>query len=163
MKVLEAQNITKLFPGVVALDSVDVSFEPGEIHCVIGENGAGKSTLIKCLTGVYEPEEGQVLIGGEDALKNKVLFDKVAYVPQEIDLFGYMSVAENLFLPYERSGLKGIVNQKELEKKAVPLLEKFRIPVKPDDLVKDISVSAQQLLQIARAAVHEDYEVLMLD
>lgn len=163
MKVLEAQNITKLFPGVVALDSVDVSFEPGEIHCVIGENGAGKSTLIKCLTGVYEPEEGQVLIGGEDALKNKVLFDKVAYVPQEIDLFGYMSVAENLFLPYEKSGLKGIVNQKELEKKAVPLLEKFRIPVKPDDLVKDISVSAQQLLQIARAAVHEDYEVLMLD
>lgn len=163
MKVLEAQNITKLFPGVVALDSVDVSFEPGEIHCVIGENGAGKSTLIKCLTGVYEPEEGQVLIGGEDALKNKVLFDKVAYVPQEIDLFGYMSVAENLFLPYEKSGLKGIVNQKELEKKAVPLLEKFRIPVKPDELVKDISVSAQQLLQIARATVHEDYEVLMLD
>ncbi|RGU90286.1 sugar ABC transporter ATP-binding protein [Clostridium sp. AF15-17LB] len=163
MKVLEAQNITKLFPGVVALDSVDVSFDTGEIHCVIGENGAGKSTLIKCLTGVYEPEEGQVLIGGEDALKNKVLFDKVAYVPQEIDLFGYMSVAENLFLPYEKSGLKGIVNQKELEKKAVPLLEKFRIPVKPDELVKDISVSAQQLLQIARATVHEDYEVLMLD
>ena len=163
MKVLEAQNITKLFPGVVALDSVDVSFDTGEIHCVIGENGAGKSTLIKCLTGVYEPEEGQVLIGGEDALKNKVLFDKVAYVPQEIDLFGYMSVAENLFLPYEKSGLKGIVNQKELEKKAVPLLEKFRIPVKPDELVKDISVSAQQLLLIARATVHEDYEVLMLD
>ncbi len=163
MKVLEAQNITKLFPGVVALDSVDVSFDTGEIHCVIGENGAGKSTLIKCLTGVYEPEEGQVLIDGEDALKNKVLFDKVAYVPQEIDLFGYMSVAENLFLPYEKSGLKGIVNQKELEKKAVPLLEKFRIPAKPDELVKDISVSAQQLLQIARATVHEDYEVLMLD
>ena len=163
MKVLEAQNITKLFPGVVALDAVDVSFDTGEIHCVIGENGAGKSTLIKCLTGVYEPEEGQVLIDGEDALKNKVLFDKVAYVPQEIDLFGYMSVAENLFLPYEKSGLKGIVNQKELEKKAVPLLEKFRIPAKPDELVKDISVSAQQLLQIARATVHEDYEVLMLD
>lgn len=163
MKVLEAQNITKLFPGVVALDSVDVSFDTGEIHCVIGENGAGKSTLIKCLTGVYEPEEGQVLIDGEDALKNKVLFDKVAYVPQEIDLFGYMSVAENLFLPYEKSGLKGIINQKELEKKAVPLLEKFRIPAKPDELVKDISVSAQQLLQIARATVHEDYEVLMLD
>lgn len=163
MKVLEAQNITKLFPGVVALDSVDISFEPGEIHCVIGENGAGKSTLIKCLTGVYEPEEGKVLIDGEDALKNKALFDKVAYVPQEIDLFGYMSVAENLFLPYEKSGLKGLVNQRELEKKAVPLLEKFRIPVRPDELVKDISVSAQQLLQIARAAVHEDYEVLMLD
>lgn len=163
MKVLEAHNITKLFPDVVALDSVDVAFEPGEIHCIIGENGAGKSTLIKCLTGVYQPEEGEVLINGEDAIKNKALFDKIAYVPQEIDLFGYMSVAENLFLPYEKSGIKGIVNQKELEKKAVPVLERFKIPVEPDALVKDISVSSQQLLQIARACVHEEYEVLMLD
>ena len=163
MKILEAKNITKMFPGVVALDSVDVAFEPGEIHAIIGENGAGKSTLIKCLTGVYEPEEGEVLIGGENAVKNKALFGKIAYVPQEIDLFGYMSVAENLFMPYEKSGIKGTVNQKELEKRAVPILEKFSIPIKPSDLVKDISVSSQQLLQIARATVHEDYDVLMLD
>ena len=163
MKVLEATGITKVFPGVVALDSVDVSFEPGEIHCIIGENGAGKSTLIKCLTGVYTPEEGSVMINGSDALKNKELFDKVAYVPQEIDLFGYMSVAENLFIPYEKSGFKGLVKQRELEKAAIPILEKFSIPVKPDDLVKDISVSSQQLLQIARAVMHENYEVLMLD
>ncbi len=163
MKVLEASGITKVFPGVTALDSVDVSFEPGQIHAIIGENGAGKSTLIKCLTGVYTPEQGSVRIDGEDALKNRELFDKVAYVPQEIDLFGYMSVAENLFLPYEKSGFKGLVNQKELQKAAIPLLEKFRIPVKPDALVKDISVSSQQLLQIARATVHEEYEVLMLD
>lgn len=163
MKILEAKNITKMFPGVVALDSVDIAFEPGEIHAVIGENGAGKSTLIKCLTGVYEPEEGEVLIGGENAMKNKSLFDKVAYVPQEIDLFGHMSVAENLFMPYEKSGIKGTVNQKELEKRAIPILEKFSIPIKPSDMVKDISVSSQQLLQIARATVHEDYSVLMLD
>lgn len=163
MKILEAKNITKMFPGVVALDSVDIAFEPGEIHAVIGENGAGKSTLIKCLTGVYEPEEGEVLISGENAMKNKSLFDKVAYVPQEIDLFGHMSVAENLFMPYEKSGVKGTVNQKELEKRAIPILEKFSIPIKPSDMVKDISVSSQQLLQIARATVHEDYSVLMLD
>ena len=163
MKILEAKNITKMFPGVVALDSVDVAFEPGEIHAIIGENGAGKSTLIKCLTGVYEPEEGEVLIEGENAIKNKALFDKVAYVPQEIDLFNYMSVAENLFMPYEKSGIKGTVNQKELEERAIPILEKFSIPIRPNELVKDISVSSQQLLQIARATVHEDYDVLMLD
>lgn len=163
MKVLEAHNITKVFPGVVALDSVDVSFELGEIHCIIGENGAGKSTLIKCLTGVYEPEAGTVTIDGEDAIKNKKLFDKVAYVPQEIDLFKFMSVAENLFLPYEKSGFKGIVDKRELEKRAVPLLKKFHINVDPSALVEDISVSEQQLLQIARATVHEEYEVLMLD
>lgn len=163
MKILEAKSITKMFPGVVALDSVDIAFELGEIHAVIGENGAGKSTLIKCLTGVYEPEEGEVLIDGNNAMKNKALFNKVAYVPQEIDLFGYMSVAENLFMPYEKSGIKGTVNQKELEKKAEPVLEKFSIPVKPGDLVKDISVSSQQLLQIARATMNEEYDVLMLD
>lgn len=162
MKILEAKNITKMFPGVVALDSVDVAFEPGEIHAIIGENGAGKSTLIKCLTGVYEPEEGEVLIGGENAMKNKVLFNRVAYVPQEIDLFGHMSVAENLLMPYEKTGIKGAIHQKELEKKALPILEKFLIPVKPSDLVKDISISSQQLLQIARATV-QDYDVLMLD
>lgn len=163
MKVLEAHNITKIFPGVVALDSVDVSFELGEIHCIIGENGAGKSTLIKCLTGVYEPEEGEILIHGENAIKNKALFDKIAYVPQEIDLFGYMSVAENLFLPYDKSGFKGLVNKKQLNERAIPLLQKFHIQVDPTTLVKDISVSEQQLLQIARATVHEEYEVLMLD
>ncbi|GKX27670.1 sugar ABC transporter ATP-binding protein [Vallitalea longa] len=163
MKVLEAHNITKIFPGVIALDSVDVSFELGEIHCIMGENGAGKSTLIKCLTGVYEPEEGKVLIHGEDAIKNRALFDKIAYVPQEIDLFLHMSVAENLFLPYEKSGFKGLVNKEILEERAVGILEKFNIRVEPDVLVKDISISQQQLLQIARATVHEEFEVLMLD
>ena len=163
MNVLEAKNITKQFPGVVALESVDITFKKGEIHCVIGENGAGKSTLIKCLTGVYTAEEGSISINGIDTKKNKSLFDKIAYVPQEIDLFGHMSVAENLFMPYEKSGFKGLVNQKLLEKKAIPLLEKFKINVKPDDHVKDISVSAQQLIQSIRAIAHEDYEVLILD
>ena len=78
MSVLEAKNISKKFPGVLALDSVDISFEPGEIHAVIGENGAGKSTLIKCLTGVYTPEEGEILVEGRNAIKNKDLFKKVA-------------------------------------------------------------------------------------
>ena len=163
MKVLEASGITKIFPGVIALDSVDIAFEPGEIHAIIGENGAGKSTLIKCLTGVYHPEEGTVTIDGKNAMEQPALFDKVAYVPQEINLFPYLSVAENLFMPYEKSGITGVINQREIEKKAVPVLEEFSIPVSPDELVKDISVSSQQLLQIARACMHEDYEVLMLD
>ena len=82
--------------------------------------------MIKCLTGVYEPEEGEILIGGKNAMKNKNLFNKIAYVPQEIDLFGYMSVAENLFIPYEKSGIKGTVNQKELEERAISVLKNFR-------------------------------------
>lgn len=163
MKVLEAKNITKLFPGVVALDSADITIEKGEIHCIIGENGAGKSTLIKCLTGVYTPEEGSIFIQGENTKRHKHLFDKISYVPQEIDLFPHMTVAENLFMPFERSGFDGIVNRKLMEERAVPLLKKFGIDVKPDDLVKDVSVSAQQLVQSVRAIAHEDYEILMLD
>ena len=163
MYVLEAKNITKIFPGITALDDVSISFKKEEIHCVIGENGAGKSTLIKCLTGVYVPEEGGIMVCGEDARKNPELFSHVAYVPQEIDLFEHMTVAENLFIPYERSGLNGLVDQKQIEKMAVPLLEKFRIPVSPDDVVKDISISSKQLLQIARATANREYDAIILD
>ena len=74
MKVLEAKGLTKIFPGVVALDDVTISFEVGRVHCIVGENGAGKSTLIKCLTGVYRPEEGEILIDGERANENPDLF-----------------------------------------------------------------------------------------
>lgn len=163
MKILEARSITKMFPGVLALDSINVSFELGQVHCIVGENGAGKSTLIKCLTGVYEPELGEIWIDGKNVKQDKKLFEKVAYVPQEIDLFNYMTVAENLFIPYSRSKLKGRVSQKRLCEKAKPVLEKFNITADPSTLVKDISVSQQQLLQIARATVVEDYSVLMLD
>ncbi len=163
MKILEAKNITKVFPGITALDSVDIAFDKGKIHCIIGENGAGKSTLIKCLTGTYEPEIGEVFINGENAARNRKLFEKVAYVPQEIDLFGYMTVAENLFMPYERSGIQGVIRQKEIEEKSIDLLNKFKIPVKPSDYIKDIPISSQQLIQIARATAHRNYEVLILD
>jgi ribose transport system ATP-binding protein len=163
MKILEAQNITKIFPGVLALDSVDVSFELGKVHCIVGENGAGKSTLIKCLTGVYEPEYGDIFINGISAKKDKKLFNRIAYVPQEIDLFDNLSVAENLFIPFQRSQLKGAISQKRLRDKAKPILDKYNINVLPETEVKNISVSQQQLLQIARATVYEDYDILMLD
>ena len=66
MKILEAKNITKMFPGVIALDSVDVAFEPGEIHAIIGENGAGKSTLMNVLTGVFPRDKGEIEFDGKE-------------------------------------------------------------------------------------------------
>ncbi|MHB8064790.1 MAG: ATP-binding cassette domain-containing protein, partial [Ruminiclostridium sp.] len=128
MKILEARNVTKTFPGVVALDGVDISFELGKIHCIIGENGAGKSTLIKVLTGLHTPDEGEITIQGKDTLSDRKMFKKVAYVPQELDLFKHMTVAENLFMPFSNSGFNSvIVNNKELFKQAVPYLQKFQI------------------------------------
>ncbi|HEX2953864.1 MAG TPA: ATP-binding cassette domain-containing protein [Bacillota bacterium] len=164
MKILEAQNITKIFPGVIALNDVDAAFEMGQIHCIIGENGAGKSTLVKVLTGVYQPEKGKVVIEGEEAAYRSKSFEKVAYVPQEIDLFKHMSVMENLFMPFQKAGFNSmLVNRKQLYQSALPWLEKFQIHAKPNDLVANISISNQQLLQIARAAVNRYFKVLILD
>lgn len=163
MNALEARNVSKVFPGVRALDCVDFTAESGKIHCIIGENGAGKSTLIKCLTGVYVPEYGTILINEEDASQNASLFKRVAYVPQEIGLFNYLTVAENLFIPYDRSGINGAIDQKKLNKLAQPILNKFQLKVDPSSYVKDISVSEQQLLQVARAVSNKDFDVLLLD
>lgn len=164
MPILEARGLTKIFPGVVALDSVDITVELGEVHCIIGENGAGKSTLIKCLTGVYTPETGDVVIAGETVgPHSRSLFDRIAYAPQEIDLFLNLSVAENLFLPFESTGITGLISQGRLESAARPILERFRIGVNPGELVRDIPVSARQFLQIARATLKEGYQVLILD
>ena len=163
-KVLELTNITKIYPGVVALDDVDISFKRGKTHCLMGENGAGKSTVAKILTGLIAPEEGTVLIDGGNAAKDRRLFNKVAYVPQELDLFRHMTVAENLFIPFTKTGRRGIfVNNRTLMKDAIPYLEKFHITAKPSAIVEDISVSEQQLLQIARATVDKLSEVFMLD
>lgn len=164
MKFLEARNITKIFPGVVALDHVDLEIEAGKIHCIIGENGAGKSTLIKTLTGVYEPDGGEVFIEGMNALKSSHAFKKIAYVPQELDLFRHMTVAENLFLPFHETGFdRRIILNRELYEKAVPILKRFHITARPDDMVANISVSEQQLLQIAHAIVNQVAEIIMLD
>ena len=163
MEKLIAKDITKVFPGVIALNKVNLTLETGQVHCICGENGAGKSTLIKCLTGVYVPEEGDVIIDGKSVKEDHRLFDKVAYVPQEIDLFNYLTVAENLFMPFSKSGIKGLVSQRDLVKRAKPVLDKFNIDLKGNELVKDISVSQKQLLQIARATMFEHYEILLLD
>lgn len=164
MPIVEAQRITKRFPGVVALKNVSISFDQGKVHCILGENGAGKSTLIKVLTGVYMPDEGAVIIDGKDPIEDPSLFDYVAYVPQELDLFDTMTVADNLFIPYNKSGIdEKLISRNKINDMARPWLEKFHMTVEPDQLVKDISVSEQQLLQIARAIIHEKTKIIMLD
>lgn len=164
MPILEAHNITKLFPGVKALDDVDIIIEEGKVNGIIGENGAGKSTLVKVLTGVYKPDKGTIKIKGKNVIDDETLFEKVSYVPQELNLFNHMSVAENLFMPFNKTGFKRVVlNQKNFQTKAISLLEKFKINVSPDDYVKNISASNKQLLQVARAVSNKFFEILILD
>lgn len=164
MTVLEARNITKIFPGVIALNDISISFESGKIHGIVGENGAGKSTLIKVLTGIYQPDKGDVFVNGQNARNNHDLFQSVGYVPQELEKFNNLTVADNLFIPYEKTGINSFVlNKTQIYALCEPWLEKFHITAKPDELVKDISVSNQQLLQIARAMVNKKAQVLLFD
>ena len=160
VKILEAKNVTKRFPGVLALDNIDILFNPGKVHCIIGENGAGKSTLIKVLTGVYSPDEGTINIQGQDVSLDKSIYKKVSYIPQELELFKFITVAENLFMPFSNETLGKAFNNKQLYKKSAPILKKFQIKAKPDDIVADISISDQQLLQIAQGIVNQESDII---
>ena len=117
MAFLEVANIWRRFPGVIALQDVSLSFELGQIHILAGENGAGKSTLVKILTGTYQPSEGTIRIDGENPRTHPHLFDFIAYVPQELSLFAHMTVAENMFMPFDKSAAAkwkidyGLLNQ----------------------------------------------------
>lgn len=164
MAYLETRALGRDFPGVTALDGVDLSIELGRTHILAGENGAGKSTLVKILTGTDHPSRGQVLINGRDPAQEPSLYRTIAYVPQELTLFAQMSVAENLFMPFERTGHGGMLfDRRTLMREAQAYLDRFGIKAKPQDLVAHISVSDQQLLQIARASTNEHMKVLILD
>lgn len=163
MSVLAVKNITKTFPGVKALDSVDLEVNSGEIHCLVGENGAGKSTLIKIITGIYEPDTGSILLEGNEK-KGKDLHEsgEVAYVPQEINVFEELSIAENLFAPFG-DNTRFIYNRKRFYEKAEEILAELHLDVDPQEKVKNISVADKQLLQIGRALSRDNFKVLILD
>jgi ribose transport system ATP-binding protein len=163
MAYLEARGLGRDFPGVTALDGVDIDVEAGRTHVLIGENGAGKSTFVKLVTGTDQPTRGQIRIDGKDAAEHPELFRYIAYVPQELSLFPHMSVAENLLMPFHASGHRGIVRRRALEREAQVYLDRFGINARPSDLVRTISVPDQQLLQIARASTNAEMRVLILD
>ncbi|MEW8120036.1 MAG: ATP-binding cassette domain-containing protein, partial [Candidatus Thiodiazotropha sp.] len=162
--VIEVFNLTKSFPGVIALDDINLKVRAGSVHCIIGENGAGKSTLVRALTGLYKSDAGRILIDGRDVSVHRAAHDLIACVPQEIDLFPNMTVAENLFMPFNKSGMKGpFVSKKMMNQRAKERLAEFHINVNPQEMVRNISIAHQQLLQIARAETQTGYKVLIMD
>lgn len=164
MAYLHVDHVSKTFPGVRALIDIELEIEMGKVHTLAGENGAGKSTLVKILTGTERPTSGRVLIDGEDAADHSHLYKTVAYVPQEINLFTNLTVAENLFMPFSRSHHGGMVfRRRQLEREAQSWIERFNIAAQPGDKVGRISISDQQLLQIARACTNESMKILILD
>lgn len=164
MAYLSAQGVIQEFNRVRVLDKVDIGVELGRFHILAGENGAGKSTLVKILTGVQNAMAGEIRIDGRDPAHHRSLFDKIAYVPQELSLFQNLTVAENLFIPFDKSGHGGaILRGATIRRDAQALIDEFHIHAEPDDLVSEVSVSDQQLIQIARGASRHDFKVLILD
>jgi len=162
--VLTMRGIYKEFPGVKALQNVDFTLRKGEVHALMGENGAGKSTLVKCLTGVYEKDSGEIRIDGKDApVSIKSPQDAqnlgISTVYQEITLCPNLTVAENIFIG---RGKYHFINWREQEKKADEILQKLNIPAKAAQQLGTCSLAVQQMVAIARA-VDMECKVLILD
>ncbi|HBP64681.1 MAG TPA: ABC transporter ATP-binding protein [Desulfosporosinus sp.] len=164
--ILEMKNITKIFPGVKALNNVNLKVKQGEIHALVGENGAGKSTLMKVLSGVYE----HGVYTGDILFKNKLCEFKnikqsehlgIVIIHQELALIPFLSIAENIFLGNERSK-NGIVDWNETTKKTIELLKKVGLDESPKTLIANIGVGKQQLVEIAKA-LSKEVKLLILD
>ncbi|MGD6969261.1 sugar ABC transporter ATP-binding protein [Rossellomorea vietnamensis] len=164
--ILEMNQISKEFPGVKALSNVNFKVERGEIHCLVGENGAGKSTLMKVLSGVYPfgMYEGDIVFNGQVQRFNKIsdsVDAGIAIIYQELALFPDLTVYENIFINNEIQN-RGILDWNEAVVKSKILLEKVKLKVNPETLIKELGVGKQQLIEIAKA-LSKEVKLLILD
>lgn len=164
--LLEMKNITKEFPGVKALDNVNLKVEEGEIHALVGENGAGKSTLMNVLSGIYPygTYDGDIIYDGEVCKFAKIKDSEekgIVIIHQELALVPYMTIGENMFLGNER-GRKYAINWNETYGRADELLKTVGLQESARTLIKDIGVGKQQLVEIAKALA-KNAKLLILD
>jgi putative multiple sugar transport system ATP-binding protein len=164
--ILEMRSITKTFPGVIALEDVNLNVARGEIHAICGENGAGKSTLMNVLSGVHPAGSytGEIVFDG-DPLEPHSINDSEAYgiviIHQELALVPYLSVAENIFLGNEQA-TRGFIDWHETNRRAGELLERVGLHENPTTPVGQLGVGKQQLIEIAKA-LSKDVKLLILD
>lgn len=164
--ILEMRNITKEFPGVKALDNVNLEVNKGEIHSLVGENGAGKSTLMKVLSGVYPhgTYDGQIIFEGEECKFKDIKQSEelgIVIIHQELALSPFLSIAENIFLGNERQS-KNIINWHKTYSEAEELLKRVGLRDSPETVVSEIGVGKQQLVEIAKV-LSKDVKLLILD
>jgi ribose transport system ATP-binding protein len=162
--LVSLKNISKSFGPVSVIKDVTVHVYPGQVQVLLGENGAGKSTLIKILAGVYQPDQGEILIGGKAvSLPNTRTAEAygIATIHQELNLVASMSVAENIMLGRTPKRY-GVVDRRELRRQAKAALDRIRLDVDVDTLVGDLGIAQQQLVEIAKA-LSINARVLILD
>ncbi len=163
--ILSIQNITKRFPGVVALQDVSFQIQPGEFHAIVGENGAGKSTLMKILSGVLTPTDGEFLLRGKTANFQSTRDAEAAgvgIIHQELNLVEELSTAANLFLGREKTTRWGFLDDHLMEQEAARLFAQLDCSLSPSQFVGELRVGDQQLVEIAKA-LSLDAEILIMD
>lgn len=163
--LLSLKGITKQYPGVLALDRVDLDIREGETHALIGENGAGKSTLIKTLAGAIQANEGTIVFGGETiehmspALASQL---GISVIYQEFNLMNSLTVAENVFMGHFPMKRKGLVDRKEMLRKTAEIFESMDVDMDPQAVVQDLSVAYMQLVEIAKS-LSRNLKLLIMD
>ena len=168
---LEVRNVSKAFPGVQALDHVSFEVRENEIVGLVGENGAGKSTLLKILIGVYQPDEGEVLVGGQNVRPRTVKEASdcgLAMVFQEQSLLSNLTVRENIFLGNEEPFMRfGVINWKKMDQAAQKQLEKVELDLSPSTYTDTLNFATRQMVELARVMTLEDrtkrHPIIILD
>src|SRR5690349_17423085 len=162
---LVLRGITKRFGSVVANDSISLTVEPGEIHCLLGENGAGKSTLMDVLYGLYKADEGEIELDGEVQHftgPGDAMAAGIGMVHQHFMLIPVFTVAENVMLGNETTGFAGTLDLAEASKRVTEISERFGFHVNPDAVVEELPVGVQQRVEIIKA-LSRDAELLVFD
>lgn len=161
--LLEMVNISKQFPGVKALDGVTLRVRPGTVHALCGENGAGKSTLMKCLFGIYHPDEGEIYLEGQKVqfqTARQALDNGVSMVHQELNLVRQRNVMDNIWLGrYPQNGL--MIDEKKMYEDTKRIFDELEINLDPREKVSKLSVSQMQMIEIAKAVSYNSKIIVM--
>ncbi|MGZ0785511.1 sugar ABC transporter ATP-binding protein [Pseudomonas saponiphila] len=163
--LLEVINVSKGFPGVVALSDVQLRVRPGTVLALMGENGAGKSTLMKIIAGIYQPDAGELRLKGRPVVFDTplaALQSGIAMIHQELNLMPHMSIAENIWIGREQLNGLRLIDHRSMHRCTAQLLERLRIDLDPEEQVGNLSIAERQMVEIAKA-VSYDSDVLIMD
>ena len=163
--ILQARDVTKVYPGTVALKGVDFNVYPGSVNALVGENGAGKSTLMKIMAGIEKPTQGKLYLEGKEVRftdTREASRMGVGIIHQELNLFRDMTVADNMFAGRELSRM-GVVDRKTQKAKAREVLGKLGQDINPDEMMLNLRVGQQQIVEIGKTMLQQKLKVLIMD
>ena len=163
--VLALDGVTKIFQGVRALSEVSLNLFPGQVMALVGENGAGKSTVVKVLTGIYQPNKGDILLNGNPinfSTPQSAANAGITAIHQETVLFDELSVAENIFLGHATRSNFGLIDWPEMERRSIEILAGIGADIDPNVKLRELGIANKHLVAISRA-LSIDASVVIMD